>query len=308
MSRKLRIFRVDAFSERPFTGNPAAVVMDAELLDDGAMQSIARELGGVDTAFVLPPDGADHDLRLRFFTPRAEAGFIGHATLAAHAVLEFMDRPPAPRQKQRGGIVEIERLEGVPGRRYAFSQAPPPVQGPLAAEVLAPMLEALGLHTDELDRGLPAVVAGSGSTRALVAARSGATLARLRPDLAALAALSADGGPAGFFVYTLSPAVADCDTEARMFCPAIGIAEDPVSGNAHAMLASYLHSVGRWPATARQLEFTARQGHHIGRPGSLVVGVEAGAGGLRRVRVAGSAIIVMEAGLEPVPVAAPDGS
>jgi PhzF family phenazine biosynthesis protein len=297
MGRSLRIFRVDAFSEQPFAGNPAAVVPDAEELGAAEMQSIARELG-VDTACVLPPEDTDHELRVRFFTPRAEAGLIGHATLAVHAVLDFLGRAPSPRQKQRGGIVEVERIDGATSRRYAFSQAPPPIPGPLAAGMLAPLLGALGLRADELDPGLPVVLAGSGGTRALIGIRSGATLARLRPDLPALAALSANGGPAGFFVYTLSPAVPDCDTEARMFCPAIGIAEDPVSGNAHAMLASHLHSADRWPASACEREFTGRQGHHIGRPGTLVVSAEPGAAGLSRVRVAGSATIVMDAQLE----------
>ena len=90
-----------------------------------------------------------------------------------------------------------------------------------------------------------------------------------------------------------------------MFCPAIGIAEDPVSGNAHAMLASYLHASGRWPGSGREREFTARQGHHIGRPGTLHVRADGAADGLRSVRVAGDACIVMRAELEFRPAASP---
>ena len=281
MASRLRVFRVDVFSAQPFAGNPAAVVPDAAGLTTAQMQAITREQGGVDTAFILPPDAAGHDVQLRFFTPRAEAGFVGHATIAAHAVIDELGQPPAPRQKQRSGIVEIERLDGDAPASYAFSQPPPPVQGPLAIERVAAVLEALGLRADELDPELPPVVAGSGSTRALIAVRAGATLAQLRPDLPRLAALSAGGGTPGYFVYTLAPEVPDCDTEARMFCPAIGIAEDPVSGNAHAMLACHLHAAGRWPASARPLEFTGRQGHHLGRPGTLQVRVEAVGSGTR---------------------------
>lgn len=301
MSRQVRIFRVNAFSERPFAGNPAAVVPDAAGFTTAQMQAVTNEQGGVDTAFVLPADAADHDLQVRFFTPRAESGFIGHATLATHAVLAALGRSPARRQKQRSGIVEVERLDGDAGRRFAFSQPPPPIQGPLAADRLAAVLSALGLQADELDAGLPAVVAGSGSTRALIALRRGTTLAQVKPDLPALAALSAGGGPPGYFLYTLAPAVPGCDTEARMFCPAIGIPEDPVSGNAHAMLACYLHSLGRWLETAHPLEFKSRQGHHLGRPGFLEVRVETGNATVQRVRVAGHATIVMEAELELEP-------
>jgi PhzF family phenazine biosynthesis protein len=123
------------------------------------------------------------------------------------------------------------------------------------------------------------------------------TLARLRPDMARLAALSGAGSPAGFFVYTLAPAISDCDTEARMFCPAIGISEDPVSGNAHAMLATQLRTWGRIPNHGTS-EFIGRQGHHIGRPGVLAVRIADDPAGVRRVRVAGSARIVCDAILE----------
>jgi PhzF family phenazine biosynthesis protein len=305
MDKRLRIFRVDAFTERPFAGNPAAVVMDAEGLTTERMRAIAREQGGVDTAFVLPANGADHDLQVRFFTPHGEAGFIGHATLATHAVLEALGRPPAPRQRQRAGLVQVERLGGdAAAHGYAFSQPPPPLGNELPSTTLAALLEALGLDSDALDARLPALIAGSSSTRALVALRSGDALARIKPDLAALAALSASGGPAGWFLYTLAPALADCDTEARMFCPAIGIAEDPVSGNAHAMLACRLHAAGRWPANAPPPGFTGRQGHHVGRPGSLQVRLELADAAVRSVRVAGAASLVMESVLEAPGIAA----
>ncbi len=298
MSRRVRVFRVDAFTVTPCTGNPAAVVLDAQLLEESHLQSITRELGGVDAAFVLPPDAPDHDLRLRFFTPRTETGLVGHATLAVHAVLDALGYPHRRRQKQRGAIIDIERIPGSQHPLYAFSQPPPPLAGQLRTDQLATALTALGVEREELDPACPAVVAGAGGSRALIAVRDGATLARLRPDMSRLAALSAAGSPAGFFVYTLAPAIGDCDTEARMFCPALGIAEDPVSGNAHAMLATHLHALGRIPVRSGGLEFIGRQGHHIGRPGVLAVRVTADAAGLRQVRVAGSARIVFDATLE----------
>lgn len=299
MDSRQRIFRVDAFTERPFAGNPAAVVIDAEGLATERMRAIAREQGGVDTAFVLPADGADHDLQVRFFTPHGEAGFIGHATLATHAVLEALGRPPAPRQRQRAGLVQVERLGGdAAARRYAFIQPPPQLGNGLPRTTLAALLDALALDADALDDRLPAVIAGSTSTRALVALRSGAALGGIKPDLAALAALSANGGPAGWFLYTLAPDVPGCDTEARMFCPAIGIAEDPVSGNAHGMLACRLHAAGCWPAAAPPLAFTARQGHHLGRPGSLQVRLDVADAAVRSVCVSGAASLVMESVLE----------
>ena len=298
MSTRLRIFRVDAFTTTPCTGNPAAVILDADSLDEPLMQSITRELGGVDAAFVCRPDAADHDLRVRFFTPRGETGLVGHATVAVHAVLGAPGSPQPRRQKQRGGIVEVERLEGPAGTRYAFSQSPPMLLGAPPADRLAAMLAALGLDGAELDPACPAAMAGTGGSRALIGLRSGATLSRLRPDLTRLAAMSSTGGPAGFFVYSLAPSIADCDSEARMFCPALGIPEDPVSGNAHAMLAMQLHAVGRMPQRAGAMELTGRQGHHVGRPGVLTVRLAAGTAGVQKVRVAGHARRIFDATLE----------
>lgn len=232
---------------------------------------------------------------MRFFTPRGETGLVGHATLAVHAVLDTLGEPPCRRQKQRGGVVEIERLEGADGVHYGFSQPPPPARGPLASEQLMAVLSALGLDSGALDAGCPTAVAGAGGSRALIAVHSGSALAGLRPDLSRLAGLSAAGSPAGFFIYSLVPSVPDCDTEARMFCPALGIPEDPVSGNAHAMLAAHLHAVGRVPHRNGTLEFVGRQGHHIGRPGVVGVRIAVDGAHLRQIRIAGRARVLFKA-------------
>ena len=81
MTRKIEIHQVDAFTRQRFTGNPAGVVLNADSLDDAEMLAIARELNNAETAFILAPDADDHTVRARFFTPRSEAGFVGHATM-----------------------------------------------------------------------------------------------------------------------------------------------------------------------------------------------------------------------------------
>src|SRR4051812_16032640 len=132
MSRRIRIFQVDAFTTGRFTGNPAGVVLDADELTDAEMLAIARELNNADTAFVLKPDGADHDLRVRFFTPRTEAPLVGHATVATHFVLSRDGAPRANgagrvRQRQKSGLVDVEvRGEG-DTRRIAIRQPAPPL-------------------------------------------------------------------------------------------------------------------------------------------------------------------------------------
>jgi PhzF family phenazine biosynthesis protein len=300
MSRSYRVFQVDAFTDRPFCGNPAGVVLDADTLSATEMQAIARELNNGDTAFLLAPDGNDHDLRVRFFTPRTEAGFVGHATLAAHAVLASLGAAACPRQKQRTGIVTITR-EGnaheAGGELFGFAQSPPRLQGPLVAPLLERSLAALGLRATELDPRLPPVVVGEASTRLLIALADPERLATLKPDAGALAACTADGAPPGYFAYAAMGSGALLATEARMFCPALGIPEDPVSGNAHAMLAHWLCARGLVDATTAATRFTGRQGHHMGRPGQLQVDIAFEGGAPRSVRISGRAAIVFEARL-----------
>src|SRR5688572_10472510 len=123
MTRKVQVHQVDAFTRTPFTGNPAGVVLNADGLSDTEMLSIARELNNADTAFVLSREGEDHDLRTRFFTPRMEAGFVGHATVAAHYVLSRRNgAPKRVRQKSKAGIVDIEVRGSDDERRIAVRQ------------------------------------------------------------------------------------------------------------------------------------------------------------------------------------------
>ena len=88
MTRKIQVHQVDAFTREPFTGNPTGVVLNADVLAEAQMLAIARELNNAETAFILAPDADDHTVRARFFTPRSEAGFVGHATVAAQYVLD----------------------------------------------------------------------------------------------------------------------------------------------------------------------------------------------------------------------------
>src|ERR1700730_17689865 len=106
MTRKIQVHQVDAFTREPFTGNPTGVVLNADGLTEAQMLAIARELNNAETAFILSPDGEDHTVRARFFTPRSEAGFVGHATVAAQYVLSR--RHDAPRLT----CYRAERLRG----------------------------------------------------------------------------------------------------------------------------------------------------------------------------------------------------
>jgi PhzF family phenazine biosynthesis protein len=296
MSRIVRIFQVDAFTGTAFSGNPAGVVLDAGQLTAAEMQAIARELNNGDTAFVLPADGDDHDVGVRFFTPRKEAPFVGHATLAAHAVLARANPQPMRRQKGRTGIVEVEALPGNAG--FSIRQPAPTLGRTLSPDDLSQVLALLGLTTEHLDPVCPARIAGAASTRLLLGVRDGEALDQMQPQLAALGALSPQVGAQGYFVFTRTARIPGCATEARMFCPALGIDEDPVSGNAHAMLGVYLVEHRLLGVGSDNAQFVGAQGTHVGRPGHVAVSVELDATGkATAASIAGQAVVLFEAEL-----------
>lgn len=304
MGNSVRVFQVDAFTSRRFTGNPAGVVLDADPLSADDMQALARELNNGDTAFLLRPDADDHDLRLRFFTPRREAAFVGHATLAAHAVLAALKLEPRRRQKQSSGIVEVDSISGAWPPRIVIHLSPPKLQRSLSERELSAVLAALTLTHADLDAQCPPMLGGDSSTRVMLGIERGTTLARLRPDLARLTVLSEQLGAPGYFLFSRQPSLADVYTEARMFCPALGFPEDPVSGNAHALLGVYLLHRGLIGAAQAAsppedtIAFTGAQGHHMGRPGRVTVALNLERNVLESVSIVGEAVVVFDTTLE----------
>src|ERR1700720_222578 len=133
----LRIFQVDAFTATRFTGNPATVVLDADGQSDATLLAIAREFSHAEVAFVFAATGADHDVRLRFFNARKELPFVGHATIAAHAVLLTLGRRNIGicRQRSGTGIIEvsaqIEQRASGPETVIEFRQSVAELDAPL---------------------------------------------------------------------------------------------------------------------------------------------------------------------------------
>jgi len=294
MSRKIQVHQVDAFTRERFTGNPAGVVLNADGLTEAQMLAIARELNNADTAFILSPENADHQVRARFFTPRTEAGFVGHATVAAHYVLSRRHEAPRHlRQKSKAGTVDIEVRGTNEDRSIAIRQSTPPLGRELNDRERLAVLDALALATDDLDTRCPLRIVGSGSTRLLIGVRGQEPLRHLKPDMTRLTTLSAQVGAAGYFVFCLVQG-ADHLTESRMFCPALGIGEDPVSGNAHGLLGVYLAQHGLLPREAQRTSFSGIQGHSVHRPGRVEVELEFKDGGVEAVWIIGQAVSIFE--------------
>jgi len=234
-------------------------------------------------------------VRARFFTPRSEAGFVGHATIAAQYVLSRRhDAPRWQRQKSKAGIVDVEVRGSDEDRRIAIRRSAPPLGRELNDRERMAVLDALALATESLDPRMPLRIVGAAGTRLLIGVRGPEPLKHLKPDLGRLTTLSAQIGAAGYFVFTLTPNAEDHLTESRMFCPALGIAEDPVSGNAHGLLGAYLAHLGVLSRSGDRAQFCGVQGASLHRPGRVEVQLEFAGNELAGVWISGQAVSIFQ--------------
>ncbi len=291
--RTVNVFQIDVFTTQLFAGNPAGVVLGAEHLSEAEMHALARELNNSDSAFVLPPDGPDHDVQLRFFTPTREVGFVGHASVAAHVarLAAGEGRIGKLRQKARTGIYDVEVSGSVAAPRVSVAIPAPQFQPAISAETRTRLLDIFGIDTAALDPKCPVVVTKRTSTRLMIGLRSADLLASLQPNLEELKRMTPHVGADGYFLF-VRDAHGPGTTESRLFSPVLGIAEDPVSGNAHGMLGAYLVVNGLLPVTNGRSRLRGFQGRSMERPGEVDVEVEVSGGQPTRIHISGAARVV----------------
>jgi PhzF family phenazine biosynthesis protein len=249
-----RFAQVDVFGTGPCSGNPVAVVLDAEGLSTEEMQRFSRWTNLSETTFVLPPSSPEADYRVRIFTPALELPFAGHPTLGTcHAWLEAGGRPRGSReivQECGAGLVRLRRDED----RLAFAAPPLVRSGPASDEEARRVAAALGVDRSELV-AVEWVDNGPGWTAALM--ESAERVLELEP-----AGVDFDLGVVGFH-----PEGAEAAIEVRAFFPLNGVtAEDPVTGSLNASVAQWLIDSGRLEAP-----YVASQGAAIGRAGRVHV-------------------------------------
>lgn len=294
------LYQVDAFTTEPFTGNAAGVVLTAEGMTDAEMLAVARELGNSETAFVFPADGADHDIRVRFFTPTTEVPTCGHATIGAHYARAIEYGLPSHSLVQKTGSGLLQRVQIFRDEdhvRIGMQQGAATFGAELAGAQVDSMRRALGVDARDFADVGPVQIVSTGHSKVLVQLRDQTVVDELVPDPAALTALSNEVGSNGFMVFACSTGESDFLTWSRMFAPAIGIDEDPVTGNGHGPLGAYLVQHRIVPAPDGRLKFTGRQGVAMGRPGSVDVCVDAQPDGQLEVTISGDAATAFRAEL-----------
>ena len=267
---ELKIVQVDAFTDKPFAGNPAAVCVTEGPLDDDLMSAIAQEMNLSETAFLYPIEGG---YSLRWFTPTVEVDLCGHATLASAHVLWSEDHlsegEPAKFKTKSGWLTARKQNDWI---EMDFPSRPVKQ----VSHVLPQLVKSLCCGGN-----IRAV--SKNDVNYLVEVQSETALAGLEPDFAEMKKLPVHG------VIATAPADSDrCDFVSRYFAPAVGINEDPVTGSAHASLAPY------WQERLNKSNMQAKQ---ISKRGGVVrVCIEVD--NPDRVTISGQAVTTLRGDLE----------
>ncbi|MEO7268597.1 MAG: PhzF family phenazine biosynthesis protein [Knoellia sp.] len=287
-SRHVTFSMVDVFAQRPLTGNPAAVVPDADELSLEQMQALAREFNQSETVFIVAADDEDADWQLRSFTPiGAEVGGAGHTALAA--CLWLVDRRlPAERPEfvvQIGAdLLHTAVTRPTNGPAMVTVQQSPPEFGAVLTDRDA-LADSLGLTTADLTEDSIQVIS-TGAGHLLVPLVDRSAVDRARPDTRRLAAVLKTVAGEGCYLYSLDTVEGDSAAYARFFNPTMGITEDPATGTAAGPLVAKLVAEGR---VAPGAPAVVEQGHSLGRPSRILITVEGA-----NVRISGAGLIVAD--------------
>ena len=281
-AQRLRFDVVDVFADRPFAGNPLAVVHGADGLDTAQLAALAREFNLSETVFPLPPTQNGATYRARIFTPEEELPFAGHPSVGVAWVLARDGVISAGDAVQECGAGLLRVRADAAGARVDGGR---PSIGPLLDGV--ELVEAVGLIKDDLDTAVEAGITAAGLDYPIVLVRPDAVSRARVPEVNALNRATRELGT----VCVAAPDLAEGKVHARMFGPGVGVAEDPATGSAAVALAVFLVDRGLLPADGEST-FTVAQGAEIGRPSRLEVAVQARDGRAVRTSVGGRVVAV----------------
>jgi trans-2,3-dihydro-3-hydroxyanthranilate isomerase len=288
---------VDVFTDRPFGGNPLAVVLDADGLSTERMQAIAAEFNYAETTFVLPPKDPAHTAEVRIFTPKAEMPFAGHPNVGTAFVLARANPELGDRLvfEEKAGLVpmDIVRDQGV----VIATRLAAPQQLSFGEEVTPALVaEACSLDVRDIKTDVHRpIVASCGAGLLFVELVSRAALAKARPRAEIFAREFPRDRVVGIHLYVQAKEE-ERDIQCRMFAPEHGIPEDPATGGANVALIGVLAHFDK--ARDLTLARTIGQGFDLGRPSILEASAEKKAGTVTKTYIGGRCVQMMSGALD----------
>jgi len=291
LSRQLKFHLLDVFADRPFCGNPLAVVDNADALAPAEMQAIAREFNLSETIFLLEPHNPVHTARARIFTPQRELDFAGHPTVGATALIaqtrgrDMLMRSSLAIALETGvGVLRCEARRAGDDLVYAQVALPTPPWSPRPSPSVPALAAALCLPEAEIGFGAhrPSVF-DSGATFVFAPVKSRAALESARPDPSLFPLAARDA--IGVYLYTLETYEPMSAIHARMLAHGLGFDEDPATGSAAAAFAGVAMAFER-PEEGEH-EIRIEQGDAMGRPSRITLFMSVENGELADVAIGG---------------------
>jgi trans-2,3-dihydro-3-hydroxyanthranilate isomerase len=293
-----RYYTVDVFTETRFGGNPLAVLPEARGLSGEQMQAIAREFNYSETTFVLPPESAANDAKVRIFTPGREIPFAGHPNLGTAHVLSAIGGLGRHDEAER--TLRFEELAGVVPVRVRFEGGVP-----VYCELTAPQMLELGpemngdTDVDELAHAL-SLSPGDILTESHFPRRASVGLPFLCVEIRDRDALARAQVPRAdcnaIHLYTRDTGTDEFDIRCRMYATSPGGREDPATGSANCALAGLLASLAT--ESTGTLTYRIAQGVEMGRPSALFASVEKRGGAVVEVRIGGASVSVADGSID----------
>jgi PhzF family phenazine biosynthesis protein len=296
MKRKVIVYQVDSFTKEQFKRNPAGVVPYADGLNEEQMQLIAREMNNSETSFLFSPDDNTCDGVIRYFTPRKEVPTCGHATIAAMYVKAIEENLGSCVLKYKTGIgvLPFEIIKTANDYKVIMTQGNPEFTEPFDERMKTRIVSALNLSSGDLDERCPVQIVSTGHSKVMIGIKSRLRLNELNPNYYELAEISKMINCNGYFVFTFDSDLPHILTHGRMFAPAIGVNEDPVTGNANGPLGAYIVKHKLTLNNSVEFSFTGKQGEAINKTGEIEVKVKIENDEPVRVQIGGEAVIVFK--------------
>ena len=294
--RRYKVKQVDAFTDRAFGGNPAGVLTSAEGLTDKEMLSIANEINASETAFVLPSDTAD--FRIRWFTPKKEVLFCGHATVAS--LYALAQEGKLGMENDGEFSFKVETMIGVITVDVIKSNNT--IQVILHSPKIALLredidkisfLDALKIKEDEIDTSYP-IMRETNLDYLYVPICGLDALKNIDYDYSKLEKFCAKYNFPGVCVFTTETFDPDSKAHSRFFAPLYGVREDPVTGSAQGPLGVYLLINGIIEFSGNEINIKSEQGDIIDRPGRLIINLTKDEYGNFTSKLVASAVTVLD--------------